>query len=102
MTRKHSSKKKDANTRIHRSDEFKAEALKLAEAIGVSAAAHELSINTNQIYAWRRKQAEQSSRSQREDQLATEVARLKRELARSQEENEILKKATAYFAKAHR
>lgn len=102
MTRNTAGRKKAAITRMHRSDEFKAEALKLADTIGVSAAAQELGINTTQIYAWRRKQAEQSSRSQREDHLATEVARLKRELAKAQEENDILKKATAYFAKAQR
>lgn len=95
-------KKRNTSKRKQRSDEFKAEALKLAQTIGVSAASVELDINPNQIYSWRSKQNNNQQRSNREDQLATEVARLKRELANSQEEVEILKKATAYFAKHNR
>ena len=92
-------KKPISSTRIPRSDEFKAEALKLAQTIGVSAAAVELDINPNQIYSWRSKLNNTQQRTDRENQLATELARLKRELANAQEEVEILKKATAYFAK---
>jgi transposase len=95
-------KKRNSSIRKQRSDEFKAEALKLAQTIGVSAAAVELDINPNQIYSWRSKLNNTQQRSDRENQLATEVARLKRELANSQEEVEILKKATAYFAKHNR
>ncbi len=36
--------------------EFRNEALKLAERIGVAAAAHELSLYESQLYAWRSKQ----------------------------------------------
>ena len=95
-------KTRKSKTRVPRSDEFKAEALKLAEVVGVSAAALELDVNPNQIYQWRLKLSTSSERSEREDQLATEVARLKRELTDSREEVEILKKATAYFAKQNR
>ena len=99
MTKKN---RKLNSSRKPRSDEFKAEALKLAETIGVSAAAVELDINPNQIYSWRSKAINKQNRTVREDQLATEVARLKRELVDSKEEVEILKKATAYFAKHNR
>lgn len=95
-------KARKAKTRISRSDEFKVEALKLAEVVGVSAAAQEIDVNPNQIYQWRLRLNSTHQRSEREDQLATEVARLKRELTDSREEVEILKKATAYFAKQNR
>ena len=98
MTKKNRNKK----IRITRSDEFKSEALKLAKVMGVSAAAEELDINPNQIYQWRSKLATSTKYSEREVNLETEVARLKRELADSREEVEILKKATAYFAKNNR
>ena len=98
MTKKNRNKK----IRIARSDEFKSEALKLAKVMGVSAAAEELDINPNQIYQWRSKLATSTKYSEREVNLETEVARLKRELADSREEVEILKKATAYFAKNNR
>jgi transposase len=97
MTKKTTRNKSSA--RVRRSEEFKSEALKLAETVGATAAARELGINTNQIYAWRAKQARSDSRSQHEDQLQTEIAKLKRELAQATEEVAILKKATAYFAK---
>ena len=95
-------KARKTKTRIHRSDEFKSEALKLSEVMGVSAAEQELDVNPNQIYQWRSKLTTTHQRSEREDHLATEVARLKRELTDSREEVEILKKATAYFAKQNR
>lgn len=95
-------KSRNSKPRIPRSDEFKAEALKLADSIGVSAAAKELDLNPNQIYTWRSKLNNKQLSSERENELATEVARLKRELAESQEEAQILKKATAYFAKHSR
>ena len=40
--------------------EFRDEALKLAERIGVTAAARELSLYESQLYAWRCKQQQQS------------------------------------------
>ena len=97
MTRK--TTKNKGSARVRRSEEFKSEALKLAETVGATVAARELGINTNQIYAWRAKQARSDSRSEHEDQLQAEIAKLKRELAQANEEVAILKKATAYFAK---
>lgn len=95
-------KSRNVKSRIPRSDEFKREALKLADVIGVSTAAQELDVNPNQIYQWRSKITTSTKCSEREDNLATEVARLKRELTDAREEVEILKKATAYFAKNNR
>lgn len=79
--------------------EFQLEALKLAERIGVAAAARELSLYESQLYAWRSKQQQQMTSSERENELAAENARLKRQLAEQAEELAILQKAATYFAK---
>ncbi|ACT08995.1 transposase IS3/IS911 family protein [Dickeya chrysanthemi Ech1591] len=78
--------------------EFRNEALKLAERIGV-AAARELSLYESQIYNWRSRQQQQLTSSERENGLAIENARLKRQLAEQAEELAILQKAATYFAK---
>ncbi len=41
-------------TRIKHAPEFKAEALKLAEKAGVTAAARQLSLYESQVYVWRK------------------------------------------------
>ncbi|WP_373455321.1 transposase [Vibrio splendidus] len=41
-------------TRIKQAPEFKAEALKLAEKVGVAAAARQLSLYEFKIYGWRK------------------------------------------------
>ncbi len=79
--------------------EFKADALKLAHLKGVSAAAKDLGIYESQIYNWRASSEKKANTSQREAELATEVARLKRQLAEQAEDLAILKKAATYFAK---
>ncbi|AUC44648.1 Mobile element protein [Dickeya solani RNS 08.23.3.1.A] len=66
------------------------EALKLAECIGVAAAARELSLYESQLYAWRSKQLQQLTWSERENELVAENARLKRQLAEQAEELSIL------------
>ena len=79
--------------------EFRKEALKLAERIGVAAAARELSLYESQLYGWRKKQQQQLTSSARESELDAENARLKRQLAEQAEELAILQKAATYFAK---
>lgn len=79
--------------------EFRHEALKLAERIGVAAAARELSLYESQLYNWRSKQQNQHSSSEREQEMSAEIARLKRQLAERDEELTILQKAATYFAK---
>lgn len=78
---------------------FRDEALKLAQRIGMAAAACELSLYESQLYTWRSKQPQNLSASDREQELATENARLKRQLAERDEELAIIQKAAAYFAK---
>jgi transposase len=81
------------------SGEFKTEALGLAEQVGVSGAAKQLGLHESQLYAWRKKARYEASRSETEKALAIENARLKRQLAKQEEELALLKKAAAYFAK---
>ena len=87
--------------------EFKLEAVRLLERGEKPAAAlaRELGIKRNQLYKW-----QQQLKAKGEEEVfpghgrragtQAEVARLRRELARLKEENEILKKAATYFAKA--
>jgi len=87
-------------TRIKHSPEFKAEALKLSEKVGVAAAAKQLGLHESQNYSWRKAIKKDTSTSQRERDLAAEVAKLKRQLAEQAEELDIVKKAATYFAKS--
>ncbi|HHJ4164318.1 TPA: IS3 family transposase [Raoultella ornithinolytica] len=66
--------------------EFRNEALKLAERIGIAAAARELSLYESQLYAWRSKINNARSSSEREQEMSVEIARLKRQLAEQAEE----------------
>lgn len=91
--------KQSKQTRKQYSLEYKAEALKLAERVGAATAAKQLGLQKSHIYAWRGKAKREQGQSDTERQLATENARLKRQLAEQAEELAILKKATAYFAK---
>ena len=60
MTKTVSTSKKP---RKQHSPEFRSEALKLAERIGVTAAARELSLYESQLYNWRSKQQNQQTSS---------------------------------------
>jgi len=85
--------------RKRHSQQFKDETLVLAERVGVSVAAKQLGINENMLYTWRNKKQAQQERGESDQLLATENARLKRQLAEQAEELAILKKAAAYFAR---
>ena len=85
--------------RKRHNDEFKAEALLLAEKVGVTKAVDQLGLHGAQIYQWRSTAEKKSNTSERESNLATENAKLKREKADLEKEVECLKKAAAYFAK---
>lgn len=88
--------------------EFKRAAVRLVKESGkpVTAIARELGVNRKQLYNWT-KALEQAPDPEAAfpgpgaKPLADqpEVERLRRELKRVQEENEILKKAAAYFAR---
>jgi len=90
------------------SREFKLEAIRLLEEGKKPAAdiARELGIRRNQLYKWKEQRDKQGAavfpgegrRSNKSSDLE-EIARLKSEVARVKEENEILKKAAAFFAR---
>ena len=86
--------------------EFKLEALRLMAQSDrpASAIAMELGIRRNQLYKWKEQMdkkgdvaSAKKGRPKKEDQ--SENSRLKAEVNRLQEENEILKKAAVFFAK---
>jgi transposase len=83
---------------IRHSVEYKQESLKLAAQIGVAKAAKQLGLHESQLYAWRKQSGYAKTVSEREVNLATENARLKRQLAQQAEELAILKNAATYFA----
>lgn len=89
-------------TRRRFSDEFKAETVKLVKQSNRSMAdlAMELGINAKSIGEWV-KRAEDSGQAIDEDER-TELRRLRREVNELRMEREILKKATAFFAKENR
>ena len=85
--------------------EFKREAVRLLKVADKPAAAiaRELGIPRNRLYKWAQdaeKKGDQAfAGSGRPKASSDELAVLKRENTRLKEENEILKKATAYFAR---
>jgi transposase len=87
------------------SPEFKREAVRQLRESGKPAAvvARELGIPRNRIYKWATDLDQQGnaafSGSGRRPAAQDELSKLRREVARLEEENIILKKAAAYFAK---
>lgn len=81
------------------SEDFKRDAVAQITERGypVAEVSQRLGVSTHSLYAWKRQYAKAFG-SAGDDQSA-EIRRLKRELARVTEERDILKKATAYFAK---
>lgn len=79
------------------SDEFKRDAVaQIAErGYPVSEVSQRLGVSQHSLYEWKKKFAKLDGG----DDKDAEIRRLKRELTRVTEERDILKKATAYFAK---
>ena len=91
--------RKVSNQRKRYSPEFKDRALLRAETEGVAQVAKDLGLFESMLYAWRAKQRSTGQPHEIQKQQQAEVARLKRELARLNQENAFLKKAATYFAK---
>ena len=99
-------------TRRTFSAEFKARAIKLVKAgtKEVTQIARELDVPRQMLYSWVRQSDRRKGKPASEvfpgrgkqAGADAEIARLKRELAQAKMDNEILKKATAFFAKHHR
>ena len=85
-------------------DEFKRDAVAQVEDRGypVREVAKRLGVSTNSIYTWERLFSRPAKVIKAVDEQADEIRQLKRDLARVTEERDILKKATAYFARESR
>ena len=73
-----SQKKRVIATRRRYVPGFKAEALGLAEQVGVSGMAKQLGLHESQLYTWPKNARYEAGRSETEKELAIENARLKR------------------------
>ncbi len=86
-------------------DEFKTEAVKLAQEVGITVAARRLDMPMTSIQNWM-KTGPQNTRTQITGKKVTEeqaeLSRLRQEVASLKIDNEILRKAAAYFAKGSR
>lgn len=85
---------------IRYSDEFKQEAVNQVVLHGYSVddVAKRLDISTKSLYDWIKVFSKSPKKRQEDEDLRTEVARLKRELKRTQQERDILKEAAVFFA----
>lgn len=100
--------KKTKNKYNHYTEDFRREAVRRSEQDGISAVdvARELGIHPNQIYNWRNQYKRLSEKQfntmngvDYSKEESEEIRKLKRQVSDLKEENEFLKKATAYFAK---
>ena len=86
---------------IRFTDEFKRDAVAQVVDHGYSVVevSERLGINTKSLYTWRAQFSQPRKQINQTTEQAAEIRRLKKELARVSEERDILKKATAYFAR---
>jgi len=82
-------------------EEFKRDAVSQVKDRGYSVkeVSERLGISTKSLYDWARLYHKPEKSLQRDHEQSAEIRRLKAELARVKEERDILKKATAYFAR---
>lgn len=85
-------------------DDFKKDAVSQIVDRGytVREVSERLGISTKSLYRWKAQFSKPEQVRASEEDQAAENRRLKRELARVTEERDILKKATAYFARESR
>ena len=82
--------------------QFKEQALERAKQDGVPKAAKDLGIAQAMLYSWQAKSRQTGQPFEEQKLQQAEIARLKRENGRLEEEVAFLKKAAAYFAKQPR
>jgi transposase len=95
-------KKEDTTTRSVRNKytaQFKEQALERADRDGIPKVAQDLGLAEATLYAWRAKRRQTGQPFEEQKLQQAELARLKRENARLEDEVAFLKKAAAYFAK---
>ncbi len=105
------SRKEASVPRREYTDEFKLEAARLAQSIGGHQAAKRLGVPQSTLTNWARRsragtlteaQGPTAVTKRPVSELEAENSRLRRELASAKLDNEILRKATVYFAKESR
>ena len=79
--------------------QFKEQALERADRDGIPKVAQDLGLAESMLYSWRSKRRQMDQPFEEQKLQQAEVARLKRENTRLEEEVTFLKKAAAYFAK---
>ena len=81
-------------------EEFKRRAVRLSYGSerSVSAVAKSLGINANMLHRWRKQYTAEGNKTQMAEQ-DDELRQLRYRIAELEEENDILKKASAFFAK---
>lgn len=86
---------------IRFTDEFKRDAVAQVVDRGYSVAevSERLGVSTKSLYTWKVQFSQPRRQITEATEQAAEIRRLKKELARVSEERDILKKATAYFAR---
>jgi transposase len=86
---------------IRFTDEFKRDAVAqvVDRGYSVSEVSERLGISTKSLYTWKAQFSQPRKRIFETTEQAAKIRRLKKELARVSEERDILKKATAYFAR---
>jgi transposase len=88
------------------SEEFKQEAIRLLETRGdrtIADVAESLGIAPAVLYTWRGQQEAQSAeRRERGETAEEELKRLRRELAQTRQERDLLKKSISFFVKNSR
>lgn len=92
-----------SNTRKKYDEDFKKRAVRMSYSSerSVTAVAESLGVTSNMIYRWRKKytpEGEKTHLTQQQDELSE----LRKRVAELEEENYILKKASAFFAKNQR
>ena len=80
-------------TRKYYTDQFKEEALKLAESVGLSQTAKDLGIHISSICRWKSQTHKNSCSNSSLSEKDKEILKLKKELRYVYEVNEVLKKS---------
>ena len=77
---------------------FKVEALKLSDDIGLKKACEQLNVNYGTLAGWRKQRVKKNKeRKSTEADIHKEISRLKKEIAELKNANEILKDALTFF-----
>ncbi len=92
--------KKEKVVRKKYSPQFKDQALEKAEKDGFPQAAEDLGIPVSQLYSWRARKRQGGGQPLEQQKLQqAELAKLKREVNRLEQEVSFLKKVATYFTK---